>query len=1394
MQYPLINGDTAAVFTNEINLSDGNNNQAKIYPNSAGLAIISSPNNTLSVNRVKLTGPIDESDSAASKLYVDSFVTTGIHWKKPVISFRDLDFDMPSSPTIGDRYIQLADSGFFVKDYVYEYNGSVFVQHVTIEGDCLYVLGGTKFPDKTIVYSIIDGTGEWVQTGSSFDQTLNKADSVQFAGLAVTGNTTSRSLTVTDNGTSVILNGQGTQGLVSTNSSKLKIGTSGNELELDSTDAVHSISMRGNLFLRNDSINDHRTRFRVHAPDGKQFDTHYGGGYYGVSVPEKSDALTIMENGRTSLYRLKMDDTAAIISGINSAVIASGVNHDNLLTEQAVVRYNDNSNKIIGFIDRLSSRIYVSDSKLFIEPASGYTSYSYYSEDPVDNIIKMYTKTEPLSVNLFQYNLVYFRGELLQNSLTFDADLIKRFALVSYVYGSGLPVIFADERHTTAMDALTHYNLHLTQGSRLISGGAIDLTLNSTSAIGISITQGKLLDEDLEHTVLGKAVGDNLRNVYYGGSTIDPLLTYGNAVGPFHRIDNILQFNTIVGGTWMFSPVSNNNYVLGHVLATNALINNDGSTLNTRYLGFLGQNQYSTISTARDGALNEIGQLYTVGLPLPEFQFIGTVIYQQTGTSIRLVAVDGNSSKYIDHRYRTINAMGITPTSHSALSDLSTRDDHPQYALIIGRDGENITQHGVAAKLFSVRASDGEIRTQINTDATETSLMNLGDLKITTGASNKVIIDKLKLSGTNPVITSINTTLGTLDTSIPTCKAVRNGIANPASVAISSANDTALTVAGGVNMGTRDLSKTAWSLINLETIGTLSKIVYGRGQFVIMPSDETYVSLTPGRGPAPRQTYQNAITAGIRTSLIYENGIFLASRSGGIDYSFSGSEWFSCSGLDANNWQSIAYHNGIFSAVSSNGTYRAAYSTDGIRWTMNDSLANTIAHRVIHYSPLINKFIAVGDNRYICQSIDGISWQAGAQLLPVDEVFSQVLSTDMFIVFVGNSNCYYTLDLVTISLSPLSAFIVNPIRHISWNEGVYIASNQNGHFYSMDPFDFIPMTAGNVLMTAYANGDWLSIDLGGSIRRWTPYNVHNTIGINQSEFIRGDVISTTSTADQLIAAEATITTLKGISSNLISTSQASAFHAKWMKILTGTATNLTAESPQKIYINTVSHTLYMPIHSVSMEGYTYEISCGPNVTSCAIHVRKTGNDKALSVGSENVVLYANQKIKVTLMDSAGDSGYGIWQVSVKPTWIHQPQILNMSKSFGFNVTSGSYANVDNDVHLTLPPGRWNLRLLTGIFANNASGGQVALAIRTGTSPSWTFSVIDETQVNIWMGITINSGSGQTQGITYQAVLECNVNISQTTTYALVARRTGGSVLQVENTLPSRLNFNAYRLR
>ena len=59
-----------------------------------------------------------------------------------------------------------------------------------------------------------------------------------------------------------------------------------------------------------------------------------------------------------------------------------------------------------------------------------------------------------------------------------------------------------------------------------------------------------------------------------------------------------------------------------------------------------------------------------------------------------------------------------------------------------------------------------------------------------------------------------------------------------------------------------------------------------------------------------------------------------SSNNGGSDSSMRfGTTWAAQSASQANSWQSVAYGNGTYVAVSSNGTNRVMTSPDGITWT-----------------------------------------------------------------------------------------------------------------------------------------------------------------------------------------------------------------------------------------------------------------------------------------------------------------------------------------------------------------------------------------------------------------------------------------------------------------------------
>lgn len=90
----------------------------------------------------------------ANKQYVDGAINDavahGISWRNPVEEIKDL-YGM-AIPADGVRYIQVSDHDDFKEDYIYESDGTHWVEQVPGEGDCLYVKGGSFHVDEYITY------------------------------------------------------------------------------------------------------------------------------------------------------------------------------------------------------------------------------------------------------------------------------------------------------------------------------------------------------------------------------------------------------------------------------------------------------------------------------------------------------------------------------------------------------------------------------------------------------------------------------------------------------------------------------------------------------------------------------------------------------------------------------------------------------------------------------------------------------------------------------------------------------------------------------------------------------------------------------------------------------------------------------------------------------------------------------------------------------------------------------------------------------------------------------------------------------------------------------------------------------------------------------------------
>lgn len=108
------------------------------------------------------------SNNAATKNYVDSAVQL-LDWQKSILSFYDPTTTLPIDPAIGDRYISLVTAHTWVKDMIYEYDGTNWTETLVNVGYCVFVEGGSVYANTMVLYkSAIIG---WISLGSVIDHT-----------------------------------------------------------------------------------------------------------------------------------------------------------------------------------------------------------------------------------------------------------------------------------------------------------------------------------------------------------------------------------------------------------------------------------------------------------------------------------------------------------------------------------------------------------------------------------------------------------------------------------------------------------------------------------------------------------------------------------------------------------------------------------------------------------------------------------------------------------------------------------------------------------------------------------------------------------------------------------------------------------------------------------------------------------------------------------------------------------------------------------------------------------------------------------------------------------------------------------------------------------------------
>jgi hypothetical protein len=369
-----------------------------------------------------------------------------------------------------------------------------------------------------------------------------------------------------------------------------------------------------------------------------------------------------------------------------------------------------------------------------------------------------FTKTTTQSIqipNLAGNHYIYFNDSgTLSSTQILGSELFENNALVSIVYwntDTNSRSYFAEERHGLTMDGATHTYLHTVFGARYLSGLAlqnfsVDGTGNLAANAQFDADEGKIRDEDILIEILPQA---QIPILYRQGqlwrkkpADAYPVIYSGTA--GYTGTNGRLPYNQFTGGSWQFTQVTNNDYVLVHFFATN--------DKDSPVVGIQGINQYNNITDARNAASTEITSLS--GLPFAEFVALGSVVFETANgyTNIpqaRIRSVNGGD--YVDFRGTQLYTPAGEATTHSLLSGLGN-DDHIQYLLASGTrtmsGALNMGTHQINNVVDPTSAQDAATKNYVDGKVAD----SITDGVTTIAPSQNAVFDALALKADDSVV------------------------------------------------------------------------------------------------------------------------------------------------------------------------------------------------------------------------------------------------------------------------------------------------------------------------------------------------------------------------------------------------------------------------------------------------------------------------------------------------------------------------------------------------------------------------------------------------------------------------------------------------------------------
>ena len=196
-------------------------------------------------------------------------------------------------------------------------------------------------------------------------------------------------------------------------------------------------------------------------------------------------------------------------------------------------------------------------------------------------------------------------------------------------------------------------------------------------------------------------------------------------------------------------------------------------------------------------------------------------------------------------------------------------------------------------------------------------------------------------------------------------------------------------------------------------------------------------------------TAQTAVPNNFWGSVTYGNGLFVAVSSDGTNRvmtSPDGMTWTAQTAAEQNSWRSVTYGNGLFVAISGDGTNQVMTSPDGITWTGRQATEDN-QWLAVTYGDGLFVAVSVFEANGVMTSTDGITWTP--RMAPLGFWQSITYGDGVFVAVsrLGNTDRVMTSP-DGINWTAQTAAEDNPWQSVTYGNGLFVAVSSTCLLYT----------------------------------------------------------------------------------------------------------------------------------------------------------------------------------------------------------------------------------------------------------------------------------------------------------------------------------------------------------